>query len=138
MSFKWKEDYSCNTLDIDTQHKKLLEIGDRIVDLAMGSQDSDYYDQIMEVLVELKDYTVYHFGFEEKLMDKYGYYKSEEHKFEHLFFIKKVEKIERKDIDGQQQEAIMALLKFVADWVTSHIMLQDKEFGAFLKTVGFN
>lgn len=138
MSFKWKDEYSVNVAEIDKQHKKLMELGDRIVDLAMGSKDADYYDHIMEVLEELKNYTVYHFGYEEKLFEEYGYQHTEAHKFEHMFFIKKVERIEKKDIDGQQGDVIMSLLNFVADWITGHILKEDKKYSEFFNAKGVN
>jgi len=49
MSFKWKSEYSCNIVEIDNQHKKLLQLGDQIVNLAMGDKNADYYDKILMV-----------------------------------------------------------------------------------------
>ena len=69
MYFEWKDEYRTGIEVIDKQHKHLMEIGARIFDLANADDGYDRYDDIMEVLNELRDYTIYHFGYEEKLME---------------------------------------------------------------------
>ncbi|MDP4095079.1 MAG: hemerythrin domain-containing protein, partial [Bacillota bacterium] len=81
---------------------------------------------------------VYHCGYEEEMMKKYNYNGNEKQSFEHMFFIKKVEKLGRKDVDGQQREVIMDLLNFVADWISSHILQEDRKFGEYLNSIGVN
>jgi len=89
MQIKWKDEYSVNIAEIDKQHKKLFELAERVYTMANLDDDYDDYDEIMDVLKELKDYTVYHFGYEEQLMDKYGYERTEAHKIEHHFVVRK-------------------------------------------------
>lgn len=131
MLFKWKDTFSVNVSDIDRQHKKLFEIGSRVYDIVSLDDNYDHYDEIMEILNELVDYTVYHFGFEEKLMEKYGYEDYEQHKMQHYFFIKKVEKMVKKDIDERQQEVMRDLIAFIADWISSHILKSDMKYKEF-------
>lgn len=128
MYFVWKDEYCTGIGTIDEQHKHLLEIGARIFGLADVNDGTDHYDEIMEVLSELKNYTVYHFGFEEKLMEKYGFEHYESHKFQHYFVIKKINKFECEDIDDKQQETILKLAEFISDWITDHIMKEDMKY----------
>jgi hemerythrin len=131
MYFKWKEEY-CTGIDvIDKQHKQLLEIGARIFDLANAKDGYDRYDEILEVLYELKDYTVYHFGFEEELMVKHGYEHYEPHKFQHYFVIKKINKFQNEDIDSEQGETILKLAEFISDWISNHILVEDMKYKEF-------
>lgn len=136
MIFKWKDSYSVNIAEIDKQHKKLFEIGARIYDVANLNDDYDHYDEIMEIMGELKDYTVYHFGYEEKLMAEHGYSDLDTHQVQHKFFIKRLEKILKKDIDDQQQETVGELLNFIADWIAGHILQTDMKYKDFLNAKG--
>ncbi len=136
MSFKWSEEFSCNINEIDKQHKKIFEIGYRLYLLVSADDDYDRYDEIVDIIDELKDYTVYHFNFEEKLMKEYGYENFEMHSMEHKFFIKKIERIERSDIENQQKDAILNIIKFVGDWISSHIMINDKKYKDFFNSKG--
>lgn len=134
--FKWKNTYSCNITEIDRQHNKLFEIGSRIYDTASLQDNYDHYDEIMLILKELTDYTVYHFRYEEELMVKYGYANYEEHKIEHDFFEKKILRIARKDLEGNQNETLMEIVKFVADWISGHILKSDMGYKDYLKSNG--
>jgi hemerythrin len=87
--FKWKDEFSVNIASIDEQHRKLFEIGSELDELTALNDGYDHYDEIVSILKKLKDYTVYHFGFEEKLLEKYNYDQLEAQCFEHHFFVKK-------------------------------------------------
>ena len=76
----WKDKYQIGLEMVDQQHEKLFEIAGRIFDLVKTSDNIDKYDQIMEVIQELKDYTVFHFEEEEAYMEKSGYPKLMSHK----------------------------------------------------------
>ncbi len=128
MYFKWKDEYSVGIETIDNQHKHLFEIGLRIVDLANANDKYDHYDEIMQVIQELKDYTVYHFGFEEELMEKFEYGDYEKHKFHHFFAVKKIQKFGKEDFDENQKETIMKLVAFISDWISNHILHEDQKY----------
>jgi hemerythrin len=138
MLFKWKDGFSCNIEEIDQQHKKLFEIGSRLNSIVSLQDGYDHYDEIMEVLGELKDYTVYHFDYEEALLRKYGYEDLEVHEIEHKMFVEKLMKIYKKDIDGNQQKVTLDVLMFVADWIAAHILKTDMQYTGFLNTKGIH
>jgi len=50
-------------------------------------------------------------------------------KVEHDDFINKLEEIELKDIDENQDAYIRELLVFVFDWILTHIVQKDKLIG---------
>lgn len=126
--FKWRDSFSTNVSEIDRQHKKLFEIGSRLFEVASLKDDCDHYDEMMEILDELRDYTLYHFKFEESLMKENDYANYENHKIEHDFFVKKLVRLEKSDLDKDQNEALMKMLNFVADWISSHILKTDTNY----------
>lgn len=134
--FKWHDKFSVNIEEIDKQHQKLFELGSRIFEMVSVKGDFDYYDEIIEILTELKEYTIYHFGYEEKLMEEKGYEGLEEHKKEHDAFVSKVEEVLKKDIDEEQREIKMDMIIFIADWVEKHILNTDQEYKIYLNLKG--
>ena len=136
MALKWKDSFSCNIEEIDNQHKRLFEIGSNLFAIASLSGDFDHYDEVSKIIGELKNYTIYHFGYEEELMLKLNYPKFDEHKAEHQAFIRKVLKFEQEDLDIKQAESVMNLIVFVADWVTAHILKTDIQYKDFFNSNG--
>jgi hemerythrin len=129
--FKWKDDFSCNVRTIDEQHQKLFEIGSELYDFLSTKGEVDYYDEIMNLLQEMKDYTIYHFKTEEKLMEQYGYEELEVHKEQHKAFINKINEFLDKDIDKEQEKVIMDMVMFIADWIEKHILKTDLRYREF-------
>ncbi|MCM0647693.1 hemerythrin family protein [Clostridium swellfunianum] len=124
---KWKEDYVLGIEIIDEQHKKLFEIAERAFNLLKDEFRTDKYDAIIEILGELKDYTVFHFKSEEDYMMSIGYRKVLSHKVYHNDFIETINNVDLSKIDKNQDEYIMELLGFVVKWIDEHILQQDKQ-----------
>lgn len=123
---EWKDEYSIGVDDIDEQHKKLFEIANRAYRLLKNDMITDKYDQITDIFGELLDYTEYHFGFEEKYMTSIGYKKFLSHKVIHDDFVERVKNVDLKQVDNDQDKYLMDLLDFVVNWISDHIMVQDK------------
>ncbi len=136
MHFGWKDTFSVNVGEIDKQHRKLFEIGGKISDLVMADDEFDHFDEIMTILEEMKEYTIYHFNYEEKLMEKYGFQESDAHKFEHLFLIKKLQKLQASDFDMNQKEGVVNLVTFISDWIAGHILKTDMKYKEFFNRNG--
>lgn len=136
MYFEWKDAYSVNVAEIDSQHKKMFEIGSRISDLVLAKDDYDHYDEIMDILIELTEYTMHHFNYEEKLMERYGYKELDSHRFEHVFLTKKIKKLQEKDIDTNQKMATIDLIAFVSDWISGHILMTDMKYRDHFNEMG--
>lgn len=132
--FEWNEKLSVEIDEIDEQHQKLLKIGRELVDvLEITSDGIDQYDDIKRLLKELHNYTLYHFGKEEELMEKADYIGLPNHRFQHKIFIKKLEEVNLDEIDENQKDYTMDLLNFIANWITNHIMKIDKEYTPVVK-----
>lgn len=128
--FEMKEEYKIGVPHIDEQHKKLFEIGSRAYSLLKNSFSVDKYDKIVEIIEELGAYTVVHFRDEEEYMKSIKYRRLFTQKMDHAAFIKKVNEIDLKKIDHDQDEYIMGILNFVAKWLVDHIIEQDSKITA--------
>ena len=132
--FDWKDSFSVNVDQIDKQHQKLFELGNKIYELVCLGDYYDHYDEIVTILRELKEYTIYHFAKEEALLKKYNYDEDDfiKHKEEHTYFIEKISEINIYDADEDQSQFLNDTLAFVAEWITSHILFTDKKYSSFL------
>ena len=123
---EWKDEYTIGVDTIDMQHKKLFEIAGRAMALMKNEMLTDKYDKIVEILEELKDYTVYHFRTEEEYMQSIKYKRFLSQKAAHDEFIERLEKINLDNLDDQQEEYLMDILNGLVDWISEHILGQDK------------
>ena len=137
--FVWKKEFELGIKSIDEQHKKLLELGNKINDLLIyHDENDDNYDEIYEVIEALRAYTVYHFRTEEELFLKYNYSEYKEHKKEHDDFIQFLKTINPEDIDVNQKEFLKKLLAKIVQWVFKHIITTDFMYKDYLIKLGMN
>lgn len=123
---KWKEEYTMGIPLIDEQHKELFKIADKIFELLQDKNFYDKYDSVIELIEELKSYTVFHFESEEDYMKSIGYRKYLTHKVDHDDFIEKVSNVDFSKIDENQNAYILEILEFVVKWINDHILEKDK------------
>jgi hemerythrin len=123
---KWQDEYYIGIEAIDEQHKELFEIANRIYELLKNELLTDKYNKIIEIIEELKDYTVYHFAAEEEYMKSIGYKKFLSQKVAHSDFLEKMEDIDLEKIDESHNEYLIGILDFVCDWLVEHIIKEDK------------
>ena len=126
---QWKEEYEVGVAEIDEQHQKLIDIANRVYELMRNELALDKYDQIVEILQELKEYTVYHFHFEEGLMQKARYKKRFSHKILHQEFLAQVEAVDLSAVDENQEAYLIQIMDFIANWLIEHIVGEDKKVG---------
>ena len=124
---QWKEEYEVGVAEIDEQHQKLIDIANRVYELMRNELALDKYDQIVEILQELKEYTVYHFHFEEGLMQKAKYKKRFSHKILHQNFLAQVEAVDLSAVDENQEAYLIQIMDFIANWLIEHIVGEDKK-----------
>jgi hemerythrin-like metal-binding protein len=114
---------------IDEQHKELVRLVNQLhsaMKARVGMQESS------EILGKLAEYTVYHFGFEEKLFDKYDYPDKEQHKKFHKNLVAKVVDFQN-ELKAGKAGLSMDLMLFLTNWLKDHILKKDKAYVAFLK-----
>ena len=122
----WKEEYSIGMAEIDEQHKVLFELVNRVQELLSDEFIIDKYDGIIEIINELKAYTIYHFKAEEEYMLTIGHKKFFSQKVSHKDFLDKMDSIDLTQIDNDQNKYLNEILYFVCDWLVTHILEEDK------------
>lgn len=123
---KWESHYELGIESIDNQHKKLLEIAGELSDLLTNAiEGDDIYDEMVRIVDELTQYTVYHFAFEEKIFEAIGYGGAEKHIEEHRKLVKEIEGIDLRAIDEDQVAHGKKILNFLITWVFKHISGSD-------------
>ena len=114
---------------IDEQHKELVSLINQLhksMKLKKGRQKSG------EILKGLADYTVYHFGFEEELFEKYDYPETAEHIKIHKDLVTQVVDFKIQFEEGRAT-LTMDLMNFLTDWLKNHTLNTDKKYVPFLK-----
>ncbi len=130
--FTWNDSLSVKIRSLDDEHKKLIEMINEFYDNIVAKSNEE---NISELISKMKDYTVYHFGREERHLKLHKYPKLEEHIEEHKKFIDKVSDMERRFAEGK---IILSLevTSFLKDWLQYHIMVTDKMYTDFLLRKG--
>ena len=123
--FEMKEKYKTGIEFIDEEHKKLFEIAERAYQLLKNPYEVDKYDNVVGVVEELREYTVYHFNHEEKYMESIHYKRLFTQKIDHANFIEKLFEVNLRKIDENPDEAIMGILNFLNNWLINHILEKD-------------
>jgi hemerythrin len=120
----WNDGMSVGVLAFDNQHKRLFAIINKLHDAMKDGRGKEVLDGVM---LELVDYTVYHFLAEEKAFIDSGYAAFAAHKREHDTFTAQL-----KAARGQAatNAATLATMKQLTDWLRNHIMVTDKKYTA--------
>ena len=131
--FQWNDSFATGIKEIDNQHQRLFEIGGEIEVLLGTYLDQSTLNHAIELINDLKEYTVYHFNTEKNLFIKYNYPDMGAHLVEHEKFIKYLNGFHMNEVLENQEEFLQNLLKVIAQWIFKHINNVDFEYVPFLK-----
>ncbi len=129
---EWNDSLSVRIDEIDQQHKKLIELLNTLYDAMSEGKGRDV---LADIIKELKDYTVYHFGTEEKYLREFNCDVYEEHKAIHDKFVNEVLEFEKKFLEGSLILSI-EVATFLKNWVSNHILGDDKKYIECFKANG--
>lgn len=121
---------------VDVEHQKLFDIIKDANDVIHAELLHDKYDEIMRILLELKNYTEEHFHDEEVFMEQINYPDIEAQKKAHISFIEKLTEIDLDDLDDNQQSYLEDLIAFLLNWLSIHILHMDKKIGDYAAANG--
>lgn len=69
--YEFKDEFLTGIEQIDNEHRKLFALADELYALKCEEFIPDKYDNIREILTELKNYTITHFEHEEAYMESH-------------------------------------------------------------------
>lgn len=120
----WDASLSVGVSLIDTQHKKLVELVNKLYDAMKAGKSKDVLGPILDELIA---YTASHFKTEEKYFDDFKYEGILAHKEEHKKLVAQVLDFQGKFKSGAASISI-ELMKFLQDWLVNHIKGTDKKY----------
>ena len=127
--YEFKEEYVTGIDSIDDEHKRLFEIADETYRLSKEEFLVDKYDQVRQILEELKDYALLHFEHEEAYMKSINYKQMFVQKVQHDQFREKVNDLDLDHLDENSDDMIAEILEFLTGWLVNHILEHDKQIG---------
>ena len=127
---KWNDSYSVGNTEMDEQHKKLLEI---INKLFKSFKEGNAQEILQNILEEMINYANFHLNAEEKLLFKYNYPEKEHHETLHQSFRDKTEEL-KLILNKESKDAHYQLIEYLKDWWTNHILIEDMKYSGFLKS----
>ncbi len=129
---EWNEKYSVHIEEIDSQHKRMFSIINRLHDSMKARKGKEV---IGNLLGELIDYTYYHFATEEEYFRLYNYPHFDVHKSEHDLMRNLVADLKRK-FDANAEMSINEVMDLLKDWLSDHVLGSDQKYGSFLNERG--
>lgn len=127
--FEMKDDYLTGIEQIDREHRRLFEIAEETYVLKNNEFIPDKYDNVSQLLNQLRDYTKMHFQHEEEYMESIQYKRMFTQKIQHQAFIDKLESFDMDHLDENSDAMIDEILVFLTDWLIEHIYENDKKIG---------
>ena len=124
--FAWRESYSIGNEELDSHHRTLFNIMNRLYDNSFEHDNKESFDTTLE---ELISYSKYHFIAEEQYMIDIDYGNIYEQISEHEYFTRSVLEIKR-DKYAEGNELCRVLIAFLGRWLLQHILESDKKIAA--------
>ena len=125
---KWNDSLSVKNENIDSQHKKIIELTNNLIKNSNASYNSEI---VSETLRDLLLHYRTHFQDEEKLLKEKNYPKLDEHIKIHEKFIYDVAMF-CKNVIEMDNTLTIKLTKFLVDWVVEHVSVDDQDYKKYL------
>ncbi len=129
--FRWTSDIALGHTEIDEQHKRLLVLGEAVVEQLINSAEHRPGAVQLQVLI---DFAQEHFVFEESLMHSVGYPEGAEHAKYHNSLLTELRTYCYRVQRGVHTNPV-ALIGFLWSWIVLHIDSADRNLVAWLKTL---
>ena len=125
--FAFTDEFRTQIPLVDKEHETLFDLVRQTYELVHDEFRVDKFDDIIEIIEELRDYTIKHFADEEQYMKSINYDGLPEQVAAHTAFVEKLNAIDFDEIDRDQEDALDKLIKFLLNWLVQHILKVDKK-----------
>ena len=127
-ALRWGNSYLTGVQLIDHEHEVLFTLYKNAL-AACARGDADLRP-VAKALASLESMMRIHFQNEEELMEETGYSEAKPHTRQHEHYLAQFEKMRVTAESGQPvRDDMLAVFK---NWVGCHLMISDKDFGAYL------
>lgn len=127
--FDWAQDMVIDGGAIDAEHRKLVDLVNRLHDATSAGRGREV---VGDLLGELIRDTAEHLHHEEAAMAAAGFPNLERHKIGHQAFVDELDKLQERYRQGSISVAAQ-LSSLLRDWLSLHIRRNDKELHDFLR-----
>jgi len=124
----WKDEFSVGIAEMDTQHKRWIEIINELHDAMKNGQTLKV---LSSVLKKMTDYIVVHFKAEEALLEKNNYPDLAKHRKIHEKYALEIHGLVDQFVKGKVLMSL-EIMDSLKNWLTNHIKMSDKEYGKFI------
>jgi len=128
MLVEWSDSMSVGNEHIDEQHRILI---DTINQLASAETQNDRTIVAM-IIDELVNYTVFHFEYEEQLLEAAGFPDIKRHRLIHRGFEKWVKELREEFTYHRRGQLGQRILGFLRDWLRDHILGEDQSYRPYI------
>ena len=128
--FEWSGAIEIGHAEIDAQHKRLLELGEAVVESLTPPKG---HTPSAEPLGALIDYAQEHFAYEEGLMRSADYPRADQHAKHHASLLTELRTYFFRVQRGDHSNPV-GLVSFLWNWIVLHIDSADRELVAWLKS----
>lgn len=128
---EWNESFSVNNSEIDNQHKKWIEIFNKMHEGLVAKEGTNYQSIAVETLQAMHEYALQHFTFEEEYMRKMNFPDLIGHRRIHKDFDTLIFSYNR-DIRNGTLVLNTHILKLIENWLRDHILVEDKKYAKYL------
>jgi hemerythrin-like metal-binding protein len=127
----WSDDFSVGVDEMDYQHKRLVGMINRLIDLTSLTRTDQSVIQAayLKVLSDMVQYAAVHFDTEERYLKAIGYSDFDNHIEEHKSFSKTANDLEQKAAEGDLD--IAGTSQFLQKWLSGHILHSDMDYRKF-------
>lgn len=139
-SLAWRDEYSIGVAELDEQHKRLLELLNKLSTSETGfASGVTRPNNLMKLLDELNEYAAFHFLCEEKLMREHlpTDEVSAKHLIAHRSYWQAISNFTRRH-ENNESNVASELLAYLNRWWLNHILQTDKKLGEFLNFKGIH
>jgi hemerythrin-like metal-binding protein len=126
----WSDKYSVNVEEIDLQHQKLIEL---VNNLHSSVESRISKKELEQLLIELVEFTRFHFSTEDKYMKEYDFPGFAEHYKEHNALLNHMDNLVSAVSNGKTP-TFYSDYDISSDWALTHITGHDKVLGKFLNS----
>jgi hemerythrin len=129
----WTPTMSVGLAELDEDHKQLFHLINRLADHV--DSDDVPAEAVRDTLFALMRYAELHFSREERVMTACDFPQFDDHAGQHKSFVDRIKSITA-EFDGDAQGRLdvgEALLEYLKDWLTQHILIQDMAYKPFVE-----
>ena len=124
---QWSDAFSVSNPQMDAQHKKLMEMVNRLYAAMRSGRANSVVSQILD---ELVNYTATHFTDEENLMKLYKYPGLAEQEAMHKDLVRQALALQQQVREGQPLGT--QVFHFLKGWLINHIQNEDRKYGPYM------